>query len=171
MRSASLFGDSPTTAPLREPDPGALRIVVYGSPAPQGSKKFVGIRGGRGVMVESSKRVKPWREDVKAAALAVRNGASPLDGPLVLRMVFTLPKPASAPKTRRTYPMRKPDLSKLSRSTEDALTDSGLIADDARIVEYERLAKVFPGEDPEALEAPGVIIVVRVLASRGWVPG
>ena len=58
--------------------------------------------------------------------------------------------------------MRRPDLSKLARSTEDALSDAGLIADDARIVEYERLAKVFPGEDPDALEAPGVLIVVRV---------
>lgn len=140
-----------------------VRIVVYGSPAPQGSKKFVGMKGGRGKLVESSNRVKPWRQDVKAAALAVRDGAAPLDGPLVMRMVFTLPKPSSAPKRRRTYPMRKPDLSKLVRSTEDALTDAGLIADDARIVEYERLAKVYPGEDPEALEAPGVRIELRSL--------
>jgi Holliday junction resolvase RusA-like endonuclease len=138
-----------------------MRIVVYGSPAPQGSKKFVGMRGGHGVMVESSKRVKPWRADVKAAAEAARDGAAPMDGPLVMRMVFTLPKPSSAPKRRRTYAMRKPDLSKLVRSTEDALTDAGLISDDARIVEYERLAKVFPGEDPESLEAPGVRIELR----------
>lgn len=142
-----------------------LQIVVYGSPAPQGSKKFVGMRGGHGVLVESSKRVKPWRDDVKSAALAARNGAAPMDGPLVLRMVFTLPKPSSAPKRRRVYPMRKPDLSKLVRSTEDALTDAGVIADDARIVEYERLAKVFPGEDPEALESPGVRIELRPLGS------
>lgn len=151
-------------APLL-PGPAALRIVVYGSPAPQGSKKFVGMVGGRGMLVESSKRVKPWRADVKEAALAARNGAAPMDGPLVLRMVFTLPKPSSAPKRRRTYPMRKPDLSKLLRSTEDALTDAGVIADDARIVEVERLAKVFPGEDPEALEAPGVRIELRSMQS------
>ncbi|HEU4619781.1 MAG TPA: RusA family crossover junction endodeoxyribonuclease [Gammaproteobacteria bacterium] len=157
----SLFDDAQRD--LRVVTYGDVRIVVYGSPAPQGSKKFVGMRGGHGMMVESSKRVKPWRQDVKAAALAARNGAPPLDGPLVVRMVFTLPKPSSAPKKRRTYAMRKPDLSKLARSTEDALTDSGLIADDARIVEYERLAKVFPGEDPEALEAPGALIVVRCL--------
>lgn len=143
-----------------------MRIVAYGSPAPQGSKKFVGIHNGRGVMAESSKRVKPWRADVKEAAITARDGAAPLDGPLVLRMVFTLPKPSSAPKRRRSYPMRKPDLSKLARSTEDALTDAGAIADDARIVEYERLAKVYPGEDPEALEAPGVRIEVRRLELR-----
>lgn len=133
---------------------------VFGSPAPQGSKRFLGVHGGRGVMVESSKRVKPWRDDVKSAAEKARDGAPPLDGPLVARMVFTLPKPTSAPKRRRSWPCRKPDLSKLVRSTEDALVDSGLLADDARIVEYARIAKVYPGEDPEALAVPGCNIML-----------
>lgn len=145
-----------------------MKIVVYGSPAPQGSKRYVGVAKstGRGIMVESSKKVKPWRADVKDAAERARNGAAPLDGPLILRMVFTLPKPASSPKRRRTYPMRKPDLSKLARSTEDALTDAGVYTDDARIVGYERLWKVFPGEDPESLEAPGVRIEIRPLETE-----
>lgn len=139
-----------------------MRVIVYGHPAPQGSKKFVGVAKstGRGILVESSKRVKPWRQDVKAAAIEARNGAAPLDGPLIARMVFTVAKPKSAPKRKRAYPDRKPDLSKLLRSTEDALVTAGVIADDARIVEYTRVAKVFPGEDPEALEAPGVLIEI-----------
>lgn len=146
-----------------------IEIVVYGSPAPQGSKKFVGTtKTGRGIMVESSKKVKPWRDDVKNAAedwLDRQPVRTTIDGPLVVTMVFTLPKPASAPKRRRTWPDRKPDLSKLVRSTEDALSDAGLWADDARVVEYARLAKVFPGEDPMALEAPGVRIRVERVAS------
>ncbi|HET9189830.1 MAG TPA: RusA family crossover junction endodeoxyribonuclease [Rudaea sp.] len=136
-------------------------FFVYGMPAPQGSKKFVGMVKGHGVMVESSKKVKPWRQDVKARAIEVREGAAPLEGPLVARMVFTLPKPMSAPKRKRTYADKKPDLSKLVRSTEDALTDAGLWRDDARVIEYTRLAKVFPGEDPEALSSPGVRIMVQ----------
>ena len=106
--------------------------------------------------------------DVKAAAEAVELHAMhtlPLDGPLVVSMVFTMPKPASAPKRRTTWPDKKPDLSKLVRSTEDALTDAGLWVDDARVVEYSRLAKVFPGEDPQALASPGVRITVRRLAA------
>jgi crossover junction endodeoxyribonuclease RusA len=141
-----------------------VEIVVHGNPAPQGSKKFVGMVNGHGMMAESSKKVKPWRQDVVAAALAVRQGASPLDGPLTVRMVFTIPKPASAPKRRRSWPNRKPDLSKLARSTEDALTTAKIWADDARVVEYERLAKVFPGEDREALDSPGVRIEIRSVA-------
>lgn len=138
-----------------------IEFKVYGRPAPQGSKRHVG----GGVMIESSKAVKPWRADVKAAAEIARNGAPPLDGPLLARMVFTLPKPLSAPRSRRTYPDRKPDLSKLLRSTEDAMTDAGLITDDARIVEFSRLVKVYPNEDPEALDAPGVRITIEHLGT------
>lgn len=141
-----------------------IEVIVYGSPAPQGSKSFKGMVNGHAVMAESSKKVKPWRMDVKAAAELVRKArglSTPLDGPLVVSMVFTMPKPASAPKRRRTWPDKKPDVSKLARSTEDALSDAGLWLDDARVVEYTRLAKVFPGEDPEALSSPGVRITVR----------
>jgi Holliday junction resolvase RusA-like endonuclease len=145
-----------------------ITITVRGTPAPQGSKKYVGqTKDGRGLLVESSKKVKPWRQDVKAAAeeLIAHTGMPPIDGPVIVRMVFTLPKPASAPKRRRTYPMRTPDLSKLARSTEDALTEAGIWRDDARVIEYSRLAKVFPGEDAESLPVPGVRITVREVVS------
>lgn len=137
-----------------------IRIVVRGSPAPQGSKKFVGLsKAGRGILAESSAKVRPWRQDVKAAAEAVMAGRAPLDGPLVAVMVFTLPKPSSAPKTRRTWPCRKPDASKLARSTEDALTDAGVWTDDARVVTLVS-RKVYPGEDADALAAPGAVIAI-----------
>jgi crossover junction endodeoxyribonuclease RusA len=138
-----------------------MKIIVYGRPAPQGSKSFKGMsKAGRPILAESSKVVRPWRQDVKAAAYDARNGAPPLEGPLRVRMIFTVPKPQSAPKRRRTWPDRMPDLSKLARAVEDALTDAGTWQDDARVVEYERLAKVFPGEDPEALEVPGVVVEI-----------
>lgn len=143
-----------------------IKIVAYGIPGPQGSKRFVGVskKSGRGIMVESSKKVRPWRQDVKAAAEIVRAGAAPLDGPLRLHMVFTLPKPSSAPKRRQTWPMRTPDLSKLARSTEDALTDAGIWVDDARVVEYGLLAKRYPNEGRGALEAPGVWIEIELIS-------
>lgn len=137
-----------------------LSFKVYGMPGPQGSKSFKGMRGGHAIMVESSKKVRPWRQDVKAVAESVRSGP-PLDGPLRLKMVFTLPKPASAPKRRQTWPMRTPDLSKLARSTEDAITDAGLWVDDARVVEYVLLAKRYPGEGSYALDAPGVWVSIE----------
>ena len=140
-----------------------IELVAYGLPAPQGSKRFVGTsKAGRGMLIESSRKVRPWRMDVKAAAETARAGLeSALDGPLVVSMVFTLPKPVSAPKRRRSWPDRQPDVSKLVRSTEDAITDAGLWVDDARVVEYSRVAKVFPGEDQAALESPGVRVTIK----------
>lgn len=135
-----------------------IAFAVYGEPAPQGSKRHVG--GGR--MIESSKKVTPWRQDVVAAAreaMAGPNGWAALDGPLGVEFTFTLRKPASAPKKRRTLPDRKPDLSKLIRSTEDALVTAGCIADDARIVVMEA-RKVFPGEHAQALPSAGAWIRV-----------
>lgn len=141
-----------------------IRIVVRGTPAPQGSKSFKGMsKAGRAILTESSKKVRPWRQDVKAAAEALRErtGTAPIDGPVVVSMVFTLQKPASAPKRRRTYPMRTPDLSKLARSTEDALTDAGIWADDARVIGYTKLWKTYPMEDVDALDTPGAVIEIR----------
>jgi Holliday junction resolvase RusA-like endonuclease len=144
-----------------------FELRVSGTPAPQGSKRHVG--GGR--MVESSKKVKPWREAVRSDAVRYREArpwAPALDEPLWVDMVFTVNRPTSHYRTGKnvdllragapTRPHRMPDLSKLARSTEDALTDAGIFLDDARIVEYGRLAKVYAGEDPDALSAPGVLI-------------
>jgi crossover junction endodeoxyribonuclease RusA len=139
-----------------------MTIIVYGTPAPQGSKRHVG----NGVLVESSEKVKPWRQDVKYAALKWRGdiqGWVILDGPVRLRMVFTLPKPKSAPK-RKTWACKKPVIDKLLRSTLDGLTEAGVFTDDARVIEFSRLAKVFPGEDPEALDLPGVRIDVEAIS-------
>lgn len=132
-----------------------MRITVYGMPAPQGSKRHVG----RGIMIESSKNVKPWREAVKSAALEAREVT--IKGPVSVRMVFTLPKPKSAPKNRAIYPDRRPDISKLIRSTEDALTDAGIWEDDARVVSIQAV-KTFPNEhDENALEFPGAVILIE----------
>ena len=141
-----------------------IEIIVYGLPAPQGSKRFVGhAKSGRGIMVESSAKVKPWREAVKWAASGNPTELPPhVPGPVTVEMIFTMPKPKAAPKSRVTYPDRKPDLSKLVRSTEDALTDAGVWEDDARVVScWSR--KVFPSEDKDALDRPGAVIRIESL--------
>ncbi len=134
-------------------------VTVRGTPAPQGSKKHVG----HGVMVESSKKVKPWRQDVKAAFLRDDQPiASFTDGPLAVHIVFTLAKPLSAPKRRRTWPQRKPDLDKLIRSTLDGIGEAGIWRDDAQVVELTAV-KAYPGEHELALSSPGARITVRPL--------
>lgn len=157
-----------------------LTITVHGTPGPQGSKKAVGVRrtkngGTTPVMVESSKKVKPWRQDVTAAALqAIADvpGWKPLDGPLVASVVFTMrQQPTSRPgwwpvglpwsKTLLWRPATMPDLSKLLRATEDALTGP-VWRDDARVVEYVRLAKYYVGHPAADVLADGPGAVIRV---------
>lgn len=160
-----------------------LTIVVHGRPAPQGSKKYAGHRrnsaSGRisAVLVEQSKRVKPWRALVVTATQNAmltehikRYGGRPmgpvpaLDGPIEAEVVFTVRKPASAPKRRRTWPTTRDsgDLDKLLRSTFDGIADAEAVADDARIIAV-TARKVFPLEHPEALPEPGAIIRLYTL--------
>lgn len=164
----------PTATVVPGTTPGAaapaLTVTVRGHrPAPQGSKRHIG----HGRMVEQSKRVKPWREAVRDAARAAMqpepfgelvSRRPPLDGPLSVDAVFTVVKPASAPKRRITWPITRHsgDLDKILRSTFDALTDGWAIADDSRIVEV-TACKVYPGEGPDALGEPGAVIRIWLL--------
>ena len=178
MTMEPLFGDVPVLASAGTGAAPDLTIVVRGIPGPQGSK----TRLGHGAMVESSKKVKPWRQDVAAAARTamelpgellggIQLHRPPLDGPLAVSMVFAMRErptgkpawwPTSGAKWSRALwwrPASTPDLSKLARSTEDALTGIAW-KDDARVVEYRPLAKYYVGHDaPDVLpDGPGVVI-------------
>lgn len=125
---------------------GCIVVDVIGTPAPQGSKTYKGHRGGRPILVESSKAVRPWRAVVAwDVAQAIRQARwERLDGPVAVDIEFYLHRPPSAPRTRHR-PDVKPDLDKLVRSTLDALTESGAITDDARVVEI-NASKHYAGE-------------------------
>lgn len=147
-----------------------MQIIVYGDPAPQGSKRAIrNQHTGRLHTVENSPKLVPWRQDVKFAAEAVlaELGRPPaLMGAVAVRMVFSFNRPKSVSRAKRPFPSAVPDLSKLCRSTEDAITASGVWGDDALVVEYTRLAKVYCGEDPDALDRPGVFIVILPLVDN-----
>jgi Holliday junction resolvase RusA-like endonuclease len=147
-----------------------IAFTVHGTPAPQGSKRAF-IAGGRARVIESSHdRVKSWRQAVVDAALG--EDWPTLAGPLAVELVFYMRRPRSHYRTGRNahllrdsaprYPSGKPDLSKLARSTEDALTDAGLWADDAQVTEYTRLAKEWADD-----HLPGADITVRALDGDG----
>lgn len=134
----------------------ALSVWVPGRPAPQGSKTYLGRRGGRGVLVESSKAVKPWRADVRQAFLGEpvqdQHGdwfdapARRFEGALVVMIVFVMPRPAATPKTKATPPaVKRPDLDKLVRAVLDAIGSALVWADDSQVVTvhaHKRLAEL-----------------------------
>lgn len=167
-------GEEERRAALVTPTVPALSFTVRGTPAPQGSKRGYVVND-RAVMVESSKKVKPWREAVKHAALDYldRNPArlAPCDA-LMLTVVYTLPRPKSHYRTGRNahllrehapkWPTGKPDRDKLDRSTSDALTDAGIWRDDAQVVVCLSV-KTYPDVHPKALPTPGAYIRIIVL--------
>lgn len=122
----------------------ALTINVVGTPAPQGSKRGYVVNG-RVVMAESSKKVRPWRQDVVAAAQRYATDAAWATpaGPVRVDITFHLARPRYHFRTGAranelkpnapTYCDKKPDKDKLERATCDALTSAGVIRDDAQI--------------------------------------
>lgn len=105
------------------------RFVIYGTPAPQGSKRHVG----HGVLVESSTRLKPWRHSVTEILLAeYPDGPGDKNRSVAISLDFFFRRPRSAPK-RRAYPNVRPDADKLARAILDAGTGV-LYEDDAQVV-------------------------------------
>lgn len=120
----------------------ALTFTVFGRAQTAGSKRSFPFRrpnGALGVRVtDDNPKGRAWKEAVASSARQAYDGPL-LDGPLQLGLRFILPRPkghfgvkglrGSAPP----YPAVKPDLLKMARAVEDALTGV-LWRDDALIV-------------------------------------
>jgi Holliday junction resolvase RusA-like endonuclease len=150
-----------------------LTFGLHGLPISQGSKSYKGHRRGKPVLVESAKGLKPWRKMLQTAmSRAMLQYADappvgwPLLGPLAVELCFTMRKPVSAPKTRRTWPIVYPDVDKLARAVLDAATLTGLWHDDAQVVDLHAW-KVYPLETPRALRQPGLHAAVYLVGGQG----
>lgn len=142
-----------------------ITFSVYGEPRPAGSKRAFAFRrkdGSLGANVtDDCAKTKPWQAEVKAAAMEAYSG-SPFDCPLELRLTFLVPRPGYHFRKNGTLkpgyvnvkPTKKPDLLKLARAVEDAMSKV-IYRDDALIVE-ESLAKIYA-------ERPGVIVTLTPL--------
>ncbi|DAZ90126.1 TPA_asm: RusA-like resolvase (endonuclease) [Mycobacterium phage prophiFVLQ01-1] len=140
--------------------PRYVSFFVPGKAAPQGSKRHVG----RGVMVESSKDLKPWRSDVVTfAQQAMAGRAIYSDTALAVELGFILPRPVSTPKTRPTPPaIKKPDADKLQRAIMDALTHV-VYDDDSRVIDIHARKRI-----AEIGETPGVSVFVAPATEWNW---
>lgn len=116
---------------------------VNGLAAPAGSKRgFHNPRTGRVIITDDSKRSKPWQAAVRDAAVEAMSGGL-FVGPLELVVTFTVPRPKGHYGSGRNaerllpsappFPAVKPDVTKLVRAVEDALT--GIVwRDDAQVI-------------------------------------
>lgn len=145
-------------------------LFVHGHPAPQGSKRHVG----RGVMVEASKRVTPWREAVVGEVLRRQLNGTGIDEAVVARLDFWFARPKShygkngLRPAAPAYPNVRSvgDIDKLVRSTFDGLVQASLLADDSHVVDLHtrkryasiaqpmgaRIRITFPGENSHVFD-------------------
>lgn len=140
-----------------------LRFFVPGIPKTAGSKRaFINPKTGRPIITDDNRKGKDWRASVQHFAREGMQGRDPMTGALEVHFEFVMPRPKghygkgrhagrlldSAPR----HPETRPDVLKMSRAVEDALTGIAW-RDDAQIVE-ERLVKIYG-------EQPGVLVVIR----------
>lgn len=128
-----------------------IRFFVPGRPSPQGSKAFKGVRGGRGILIESSKEVGPWRERVALAAHGAMNHTAPQSGAISVVMQFVLPRPKSAPKTKPVLATKRPDIDKLVRAVLDALTNV-CFRDDSQVTTIHAVKRVARADEPSGVD-------------------
>jgi len=129
-------------------------IEIDGIAKPQGSKNAY-QRGGRIVLVEASKLLKPWRLTVaqQVADAAIVNNFKKLgyNEPATIAITFLLPRPKSITERKRFWPTVKPDLDKLTRAILDALTMSNAVwVDDSQVVSL-KATKRYTSAQPKTL--------------------
>lgn len=139
-----------------------ISFFVQGIAKPAGSKRGFHIKSiNRVVITDACKGSRDWKTDVSLAAQRHYSGPL-LGGPLSVHFTFFVTRPKSHYRTGKNAhllrdsapiaPITKPDVLKLSRGVEDALT-SIIWKDDAQIVD-EHIKKRFA-------DVPGVQIEIR----------
>lgn len=136
---------------------------VSGIPRPQGSLSLWRGRDGR----ERAKYSGPtviWRQTLHGA-LARWWDAPPLAGPVGVTLRFLMPRPKAHYSARGGLKpsapdlvTKSPDLDKMCRAVNDALTDAGVWADDGQVASL-RATKQYVGEG----DRPGVHILLERL--------
>ena len=108
---------------------------VYGVPASKGSYRALTIHG-KSRLVPMDRKEKPWRKTVAETIRQEwdKRGLKPIpkDTPVILAVVFYLPRPKTV---TRPYLTVKPDVDKLLRCVMDGITDSGVWSDDSQVCE------------------------------------
>lgn len=135
---------------LLEPSTDVIAFTALGFAQPGGSKRaFRHNHTGRIIVADDNRKAKPWQAVVASAGHEAMAGRALLDGPLAVRIVFFQPRPkghfgsgrnsAVLKPSAPPRPIVRPDVLKLSRTVEDALT--GVCWRDDSLIVSEKLEK------------------------------
>jgi Holliday junction resolvase RusA-like endonuclease len=92
------------------------------------------------VREQAGKKLTNWRSDVMEAAgtaMGITVRMPMILGPVVMNVVFWVPRPLSISEKKRPHPVVEPDLDKMVRTIGDSLqekTGAGMIKDDKQII-------------------------------------
>lgn len=147
----------------------SFSFFVPGEPVTEGSTKA--FASGQRVVVthDRGRELDAWRLKVAHAAGSAAEDAYwevGYDGPVEVWTEFRLPRPKSAPKSRR-HAQTKPDLDKLQRAIGDALAPykrPGILRDDSRIVAWHAIKLYADDTHPAG-------VTVRVSKARDYLTG
>lgn len=119
----------------------AIVYKVEGTPVTQGSKAI----SRSGIMYETGKGWKAWREAVKQASLEQAELTDKVLGGVRVSLTFRFTRPA-----KPTYKYPPKDIDKLCRAVLDGMTSGGIIEDDKHVVRLNAYK--------EYSDTPGVLI-------------
>lgn len=131
-----------------------IRFTVYAKAEPQGSAKGFVVKG-RAIVTSDNTKMRSYRAEVTREARACLSDlgiAEPFIGkhiPVLFEMHCFFRRPPSIPKKRKAMVVN-PDLSKLLRSTEDAMIGI-LYHDDSQIVQA-KISKDYASDGIERVE-------------------
>lgn len=118
-----------------------FRFEVAGKPVPQGSMQAFVVAGKARVTHRKAGPLIEYREMIRRGAESC--GLPPIDGPVQVKVIFSLPRPKihygtgkNATKLKQFAPLApvtRPDMDKLFRSVGDAITGI-CFKDDSQIV-------------------------------------
>ena len=129
-----------------------VEFEVYGKPQPAGSKRaFVNPKSGRAIVTDANAKSKPWKQEVAAVAHQAMAGRGVFTGPVRMLLEFHVARPKGHYGTGRNaavlkgsaprHPTSKPDVTKLIRGVEDAMT--GVVYRDDSQVYRQEARKVY----------------------------
>ena len=133
-----------------------ISFFVQDEPKPGGSKKpFQSPKTGKLFVVDDCKGNKNWRASVRLAGIKAMAGQPPFAGPIKLVIEYKLKRPTNhygsgkkagiLKPTAEYFHVKRPDVLKLTRSTEDALT--GVVWLDDSQIAIEHLTKKYSDDN------------------------
>lgn len=138
-----------------------VQFSVHGKPAQMGSKRAF-VRNGRAIMAnDNSERLKQWYNSVASKAAEVMRGREQITGPVRLSISFHFKRPKSHYGSGSKANIRKPgspqfhaqspDLDKLIRCTQDALS-AVVWRDDSQVCQYGSVSRIWSDDGVEGAE-------------------